>query len=127
MKNIFYNDTKIKEDKKMKRIFTIVTVAVLALTMIGCKKESNRETRQQKIIRIMKSYVEVEDTEYRGTPTTTFRFEDRDTAEEFQEYWLDEGQTVSSVIEWTDSHTYTVEIIEEDFDDVCRELVRALE
>ena len=104
----------------------IIMAMIMVLTMVGCKKESKIETKNERIIRIMESYTRSWDTEYNGEPTTTFRFATRNDAKNFADYWLDYGISVGCIWE-VEGNYYTVEIMEEDFENVCEELVRALE
>ena len=111
----------------MKKVIIMVVMVIMALAMVSCKSENKTETRKEQTARIMTSYTQSWSTEYNGEPSTTFRFNTREEATEFMYYWLDYGYTVSGVIEYTTTpRYYTVEIMEPEFNDVIRELRRAL-
>lgn len=102
--------------KKMMIIAMMVIMTLAAFT--GCRTE--KETRGDKSTRILTSYIGCEDSK----EGTTFEFLSRDSAQEFQYYWLDWGQTVSGVIEHTDDGHYYVTICDEyDFERVCEQVV----
>ena len=106
----------------MKKIFTMMMVLTMVFAAFGCSKKPNtrfEESREDETLRIMTSYIGVTDVE----EGTEFEFDTREEATDFMYYWLDYGERVSGVIENTKTGNYYVTIIEERFDDVCREVL----
>ena len=122
------NENKIGEIRVVVTIVTIISFLICsAISATGCSKGHNRtEEAKREALRILTSYVYVEDTEYNGVKTTTFVFTDDEYAEDFMYYWLDRGYTVSGIIWRSRTDDYTVEVIEERFDDICRETLIGL-
>ena len=104
----------------MKKTLAIIVMMIMVFAAFtGCGR-SEKESRGDRTARILTSYIGCEDCK----EGTTFEFLDRDSAEGFQDYWLDWGQTVSGVIENTDDGHYYVTICNEyDFQRVCEEVV----
>lgn len=112
---------------KAKKIIIVVLAMIMIFSTFGCTKGENKTDKAyDEALIILTSYIDVEDAKYNGCDMTTFTFVDRESAEDFAYYWLDRGYTVGGVIEHTNTGYFTVDVIEKEFDDICRETVMAL-
>jgi hypothetical protein len=104
----------------MKKLLAIMMTITMVFSA-ACGKTNKNESRKEETVRIMTSYIGVEDTK----EGTEFEFDTYNSAEDFEYYWLDYGQTVSGVIWRTDTDNYYVTIVgEKGFDDVCRRVLK---
>jgi hypothetical protein len=108
----------------MKKFLAVLMVTLTILTALtSCGKATKKESREDETRRILTSYIGVEYTD----EGTQFEFADRESAEDFEYYWLDYGQRVSGVIWNSETDFYYITICDEyDFDVVCENALRGI-
>lgn len=104
----------------MKKLIVFIMAITMIASVFGCA--GTEESREDETLRIMTSYIGVED----NSEGTEFEFDTHEAAEDFMYYWLDYGQTVSGIIWRESTGNYYVTIAgEEHFDDVCHEVLNS--
>lgn len=106
----------------MKKLIVFIMAIIMTASVFGCGTKTEVESREDETLRIMTSYIGVED----NSEGTEFEFDTHEAAEDFMYYWLDYDQTVSGIIWRESTGNYYVTIAgEEHFDDVCREVLNS--